>query len=68
MSHTYTLDPLNTSRVQAINSFGKFAKLMEKSKSVLPPTMAANIDKAVAVYDDWNRKYAGRPYDTVVSR
>ena len=67
MSHTYTLDPLNTSRVQAINSFGKFAKLMEKSKSVLPPTMAANIDKAVTIYDDWNRKYAGRPYSTVIA-
>ena len=68
MSHTYTLDPLNTSRVQAINSFGKFAKLMEKSNLVLPPTSAANIDKDVAGDDDWNRKYAGRPYDTVISR
>ena len=68
MSHTYTLDPLNTSRVQAINSFGKFANLMEKSNSVLPLTMAANIDKAVALYDDWNLKYSGRPYDTVISR
>lgn len=68
MSHTYTLDPLNTSRVQAINSFGKFAKLMEKSKPVLPPSMAANIDKAVNLYDDWNCKYSGLPYSTVITR
>ena len=62
------LDPLNTSRVQAINSFGKFAKLMAKSKAVLPSNMAANVDKAVAAYDDWNRKYSGLPYATVIDR
>ena len=31
MSYTYTLDPLNTSRVQAIDSFGKFTKTHGKA-------------------------------------
>ena len=68
MYNSRPLDPLNTSRVKAINSFGNFAKLMAKSKAVMPPRMAANVDKAIAVYDDWNNKYSGRPYDTVITR
>ena len=62
------LDPLSTSRVQAINSFGKCAKLMAKHKAELPSKMAANVGRAVAIYDDWNSKYAGRPYSTVIAR
>ena len=45
------LDPLNTSRVQAINSFGNFAKLVAKNKAVLPPRMKASVERAVATYD-----------------
>lgn len=68
MSHTYTLDPLNTSRIQAINSFGKFARLVAKNKAVMPPKMKANVERAVALYDDWNQKYSGLPYATVITR
>ena len=62
------LDPLNTSRVQAINSFGNFAKLVAKNKAVFPPRMKASVERAVATYDDWNNKYSGLPYATVISR
>ena len=63
-----SLNPLNASRVQAINSFGNFAKLMAKQKAVLTPSMKAGVERAVAAYDDWNRKYAGKPCSTVISR